>query len=384
MKNKILMTALAALGFVAAERNAFAAEPAATATTKVAADAKMKPLTAEQEAKRKKIVDAGIEYLLSKGQASDGSFGNKQAGTGITSIVLMGLLENGKAIDDPKVASALKSLVAAAEADGSFGKRIKNYETCLAVLALQTANKDGRFKEQIGKSDKFLRDIQLDDNEGKDKSDVSYGGVGYGKGGNADLSNTAFLVEALVAAGAGPDDPALKNALVFVSRCQNLESEHNTTPLAGKVNDGGFYYKVISEPNPNDDKSFNGGLRSYGSMSYAGFKSMVYAGLKEDDKRVKAALTFLKKNYDLKANPGLGEAGLYYYYHLMSKALSAAKMETFKDDKGVEHNWRAEFIDELASRQNADGSWTNKNRQWLESDPNLVTGYALLVLAYCK
>jgi squalene-hopene/tetraprenyl-beta-curcumene cyclase len=150
------------------------------------------------------------------------------------------------------------------------------------------------------------------------------------------------------------------------------------------VNDGGFYYKVISEPKPNDDKSFNGGLRSYGSMSYAGFKSMIYAGLKEDDKRVKAALEFMKKNYDLKSNPGMGEAGLYYYYQLMAKALSAAKLESIKDDKGVEHNWRVEFIDELASRQNADGSWTNKNKAFLESDPNLVTGYALLVLANCK
>ena len=67
--------------------------------------------------------------------------------------------------------------------------------------------------------------------------------MGYGaKSKNPDLSNTAFLIDALKAAGNGPDDEAMKKALVFVSRCQNLESEYNTTPNAAKVNDGGFYY----------------------------------------------------------------------------------------------------------------------------------------------
>ena len=38
------------------------------------------------------------------------------------------------------------------------------------------------------------------------------------------------------------DDPAFKKALVFVSRCQNLKSEHNDQPWAGKINDGSFIY----------------------------------------------------------------------------------------------------------------------------------------------
>ena len=39
---------------------------------------------------------------------------------------------------------------------------------------------------------------------------------------------------------------------------------------------------------------------------------------------------------------------------------------------------------ELARRQQPDGSWVNANAQWLEGDPNLVTGYALLTLTYCR
>ena len=100
--------------------------------------------------------------------------------------------------------------------------------------------------------------------------------------------------------------------------------------------------------------------------------------------RVKAAVNWLKKHYDLKENPGMGTAGLYYYYHTFAKALSALGQDTFTDEKGIEHNWRVELITELASRQRDDGSWVNENSRWLEGDSSIVTGYALLALAYCK
>ena len=41
------------------------------------------------------------------------------------------------------------------------------------------------------------------------------------------------------------------------------------------------------------------------------------------------------------------------------------------------------LVDALSRRQKADGSWVNVNH-WLEADPNLVTGYALMALSYCK
>jgi squalene-hopene/tetraprenyl-beta-curcumene cyclase len=42
------------------------------------------------------------------------------------------------------------------------------------------------------------------------------------------------------------------------------------------------------------------------------------------------------------------------------------------------------LVEALAARQQPNGSWVNKNERWLEGDPNLVTGYALLALSYCK
>ena len=43
-----------------------------------------------------------------------------------------------------------------------------------------------------------------------------------------------------------------------------------------------------------------------------------------------------------------------------------------------------ELIAALVKRQKPDGSWVNENNRWLEGEPNLVTGYALLALTHCR
>ena len=114
----------------------------------------------------------------------------------------------------------------------------------------------------------------------------------------------------------------MKRALVFVSRCQNLESEHNTLAFAKKnPDDGGFIYTAAAGGQSPAGQTPNGGLRSYGSMTYAGLKSMIYAGVRADDPRVKAARKWIQQHYDLSSNPGMGQAGLYYYYQTVAKAL---------------------------------------------------------------
>jgi squalene-hopene/tetraprenyl-beta-curcumene cyclase len=119
-------------------------------------------------------------------------------------------------------------------------------------------------------------------------------------------------------------------------------------------------------------------------MTYAGLKSMIFAGVGPDDPRVKAAFEWAQKHYNLAENPGMGDAGLYYYYHTFAKALSAMKLKTIKDDEGVDHDWRHELLTELVDRQSPTGAWVNSNNRWMEGDPNLVTGYALLTLSYLR
>jgi squalene-hopene/tetraprenyl-beta-curcumene cyclase len=341
----------------------------------------------ETAKKYEQMIDKAVGFLATKGQAADGSY-SAPAGPAVTALVTASLLRHGRSPDDPQIAKAIKYVEGFIHEDGGiYGEgNHKNYETCISVICFKEANRGGKYDALIQKADAFIKATQWG-GDGKTTPDaVQYGGAGYGRSGDRpDLSNTSFLVDALRAAGNTEDSEAMQAALVFVSRCQNLESEHNTTPFAAKLNDGGFYYTPAAGGTSQagtDDAT--GGLRSYASMTYAGLKSMIYAGVKPDDPRVKAALDWLKKHYDLDSNPGMADAGLFYYYHTFAKALSALGQDKFVDEKGVEHDWRKELIDELASRQRPDGSWINENARWMEGDPNLVTGYALLALSYAK
>jgi squalene-hopene/tetraprenyl-beta-curcumene cyclase len=341
---------------------------------------------APDAAKYQAAVSKGIEFL-NAGQGKDGSF-NRKYGIGLTALAVTALMRHGRTVQDPHVAAGLKFIEENIQSDGGIyspGSPFRNYETALAVLCLSEANREHRYDKPIATADKFLKGLQWDESEDQDEANPAYGGAGYGRSKRPDLSNTAFLIDALKAAGAGANDPAMQKALKFVSRCQNLESEYNTTKFAAKNPDGGFYYTPVGEGSSEAGETPNGGLRSYGAMTYAGLKSMLYAGVGPDDPRVKAATTWIGKYYDLESNPGVGPAGLYYYYHLFAKALDALGEDTITDAQGVEHDWRAELTDELLSRQQPNGSWVNgESDKWLEGEPLLVTSYSLLALDRCR
>lgn len=332
------------------------------------------------------MVSRAISYLATRGQAADGSFSDF-SGPGVTALVTTGILRHGRTPDDPVVARALAYLKQFVQPDGGIYRPttvFRNYETCLAMLCFVEANQDGRYDQLLERADAFVKGIQWGEQHGVDPSDFAYGGAGYGRHERPDLSNTSFLIEALRAVGNDENSEAIQRALIFVSRTQNLESEHNTTPFATKVEDGGFYYTPAAGGSSQAGETPAGGLRSYGSMTYAGLKSMIYAGVGPDDPRVQAAVSWIQKHYDLSSNPGMGDAGLYYYYHTFAKALDAMGYDEFVDQHGNRHDWRKELRMELARRQHPEGFWANSNERWLEGDGNLSTGYALLALAYCR
>jgi len=359
-----------------------------TSTTTVFAQ--KETVSSDRSAKVKSIADNAFKFLREKGQDKSGAF-TPQMGSGITSLVVTAALRHGRTIDDPLVADGLKAIEASIQDDGGiYGNgRLKNYETCVAITCLAEANKaagDGRYDEALKNAEAFVRGLQIGSDGAVGPDDPEYGGVGYSGRERPDLSNTAYLIDALHSVGADGDDPAVQRALAFVSRCQNLDAQWNDTQFAGKVNDGGFYYVIPTEAvDPSEDERYteNGGLRSYGSMTYSGFKSLVYAGLKKDDPRAKAALDWIGKHYTLENNPGQGDAGLYYYYNTFGVALAASELEEITAEGGEAHNWRDDLVAELGERQKENGSWVSTNRQWFENDPNLCTAFALLALAYC-
>ena len=344
----------------------------------------------------KTAVQKAVLYLK-KTQNEDGSWGPAPQNRGITGVVVTGLIRTGSSPEDEPVAKGLKfieSLVNEKEGHiaGKENPVLVNYATSINLMALAAANKGDKYTATIGSAAKYLKSYQWDEDTGEKKPDSDYyGGAGYAGGkSRPDLSNTAFFLEALKAAGTPKDDPAFKKALVFVGRCQNFKSEFNTAEWAAKNNDGSFIYTGANggENRRTDGDGRKTDMGGYGSMTYAGIKSMIYCSVGKDDPRMKLALEWVKKNYTLDANPGMPGAsstkGLFYYYHTFAKTLDALGVDEFEDAKGVKHAWRTDLTMALVKRQQADGSWKNENPSWMEGDPILDVAYAMMSLSYAK
>lgn len=423
----------------------------------------------------------------------------------ITALTVMGFLDGPKGafstVDpaDPAMQKALDFLISKQQPNGGvYDQILPTYNSTISLSAL-TRYPDARAKDAAAKALKFLRTLQWDDTKQNqaDMTDAakaigpehsSYGGVGYGRSGRPDLSNTGFFVEALHDAGVDHDDPAFQRALIFLQRTQMLEKTDqpgNDMEYAKGSTQGGFIYA----PSPNKDRlgegsssageiaeSLSGGpgtvakidlgmgednkprlmsrgeikaavmkgvapleswpkgvepvivmgatadnakaqtyevrtpvqdatqlaqaltpvftnatirvestpewqgisrLRAYGSMTYAGFKSLIYAGLSKNDPRVDAAKKWIEQNYTVDENPGLGTDGYYYYLVAFSKALDAAEM-----DAVAGRNWRSDLVTKLTSLQNEDGSFRPVDDRWMETDPELITAYCMIALQH--
>jgi len=236
----------------------------------------------------------------------------------------------------------------------------------------------------------WLRDGQWDDAEGIDPTRDWYGGAGYGNGKRPDLSNTQMMLDAMHDAGVSQDDPAMQRALAFIARTQNRKATNPAQWAQDGAGDGGFVYSPANggESFASDaagegrygEKLSVKSLRSYGSMTYAGFKSMLYAGLSADDPRVKDALGWIARHWTFDENPGLGQQGYFYYIHAMSRAMHASRRASIEDASGASHDWRKELVAALVKRQRPDGSWKNEVERWEESNETLATVYAVLAL----
>ncbi|MEM8783616.1 MAG: prenyltransferase/squalene oxidase repeat-containing protein [Planctomycetota bacterium] len=368
-------------------------------------------LDAERKAQAQQAVERGLSFLGST-QAQDGSW-TPQVGPAVTALALRGFLDRPDAdLDDPATAKALAYVLARVQPDGSIREGpdgiLANYNTAIAVSALTRIPPDAdvaaEARAAVQGGVDFLRGLQwqvgMTDPDGRiiDEKHPYYGGAGYGRNGRPDLSNTQFMLEALHDAGVPADDPAFQRALVFITRLQGTAA-NDYWPEGTIEPRGGFIYATsvnqdligvpqsMASPEMTDEARAGrpvSGLRNYGSMTYAGFKSYLYADLKPDDQRVHDALSWLQANYTLDRNPGMppgvDQQGLYYYYLVQGRALAAYGVDTLDTVPGGPVDWRANLLDALLARQNADGSWANAEPRWMETDPNLVTAYVVLTL----
>lgn len=276
------------------------------------------------------------------------------------------------------------------ENGGIYNRGLSVYNTATSITALMASGRK-EFEPAVVKARKHLINNQWDLGQKKETDNANDGGIGYGSDNtHTDLSNTYLAIEALALSkhlindGRHGDQPQLDwgAAVKFLSRCQNLE-ETNDQEWASNdpKNKGGFVYTPFdSKAGEHTTPEGRTALRSYGSMSYAGLLSLIYAKLGPEDPRVIAVKEWLGKNYTLDENPGMGAQGLYYYYQTMAKALSAANINMLQLENGKQADWRKELANRLLSRQRENGSWVNDNGRWMESNPVLVTAFTVLSL----
>ena len=355
-------------------------------------------------------IDKGLAFLKSQQQPDGGWQTSDRMPVGITALVARAFVQEpafGNA--SPVTHNGFKKLLSYQAADGGIYKDLlASYNTAIAVSTL-TAAKDPQYRPQIDKAVAYLKKLQWTQDTrpeftGKNEAaagkqvvstedDPFYGGWGYGGrgrgAGRPDLSNTQFAVEALHDAGVPADDPVMQRAVEFVTRCQNA-SETNDQSWAG--NDGGFVYgpsddrKGESPAGSTTDADGKRRLRSMGTMSYAGLKSLVYAGVSRDDPRVRAAWGWVNGHFTLEENVGMAAAkpdvaksGLFYGYLTLAKTLAAYGEPAVKDVDGKTVDWRQALIEKAAATQAADGSWVGIDHE-MENNPVLVTAYVVLAL----
>lgn len=337
----------------------------------------------------------GLAWLSSK--QSPGGWWSQEEQPALTALVLTAFQGEPTGYYKNKYAPALNKgydyLVKNAKPDGSiYGKDVYiNYNTAVCMMALVTSKRP-EYEGLLKKARAFLIGSQHDEGE-RGMGDSPYdGGIGYGRTDkNPDLSNTVLALEALyytryLKSDVGDDretkDLNWKAAVQFISRTQHMPGYNDQKWVSDDAyNKGGFAYfpgnSRAGEMTLPDGRTT---LRSYGSMTYAGLLSYIYAQLDKNDPRVTAAYDWLARNYTLEENPGMGKAGLYYYYHTMAKALNAYGGDTLTLQDGTKVKWREQLAKKLLDLQHADGYWVNDTARWWENDPVLVTSYVVLTL----
>jgi squalene-hopene/tetraprenyl-beta-curcumene cyclase len=343
-------------------------------------------------------VDRAVKWLLAQ-QQDDGHWSNPDfpALTGLPLWALALTKSSEKAAMD----KAVQFILSCVHEDGSIwrepkeerkGGGLSNYNTAICMVALHALG-DSELVPVVQKARRFIAGTQ------HLGSDLYEGGMGYDPETGrpyADLSNTYVAYEAmrltenvedLRQSGEEHADLNWEAARKFISRIQNLP-ESNDQPWASgdPENKGGFIYKPdASQAGTTTAEDGTVRFRSYGSMTYAGLLSFIYAEVDRNDARVQSAFDWAARHWTLNENPGMGAQGLYYFYNVLSKGLAMYGQDQIPLSDGGSVNWRNELIRKLISLQKVDpvtghGYWANEEGRWWEADPVLVTSYSIIAL----
>jgi squalene-hopene/tetraprenyl-beta-curcumene cyclase len=333
-------------------------------------------------------------FLLSK-QNEDGAwrsetYGALKSGYALTPVVLSALLFAPAENTPPWYDKGVDFLATLSNADGSlnaglFGLDYPVYSLSGTILVL-SAPSNTRHHAARDRLLPHLLSRQLDEKNGWNDADLSYGGWGYffrlptkpPEGTPRDellasnVASTIFALGALSLAGVGLEDPAYAKARRFLERIQNFPG------------DGGFYFT------PEDDIANKAGgaplkYLSYGTATADGFRALLRAGVPRDDPRIRAAARWLLEHRSIDQVPGayapdreVQRDSAYFYW-----VWSYAHAMMFLGPAAPE-GWARALAAVLIAKQAPDGSWKNVAIDLREDDPLVATSLALAALSICR
>ncbi len=304
------------------------------------------------------------KFLLGM-QRPDGRWSSRvrrQNDVGVTSLVLLALLNSGMTTQDKPIQMGLDFL------RGPDAEPTETYEVSLKISALATA-KDGR--RDHGRIQTLADSLQ----KGQITAGANSGLWGYtyrGPGGGGDRSNGQFAI-------LGLRDAAYAGAIVDRRVWERTRSQW----LRFQNGDGGWSYS---------GGGGGGALGSSGSMTVAGIATLqiTNAMLRNekdldangnprccapitDDQQLERALAWMGRRFSIGSNPG-GRSWLFYYLYGMERAGRLSGRRFFGN-----HDWYREGALFLVGGQNQrDGSWRSAG---IESDEMIATSFGLLFLS---
>jgi hypothetical protein len=229
---------------------------------------------------------------------------------GQTALGVLALRAAGVPADDPAIGKAVAYLLRRKRTQ-QYGV----YERSLQIMALQSVDSK-RFRKEIAEGADYLISAQQ-----------ASGGWSYGESGTTDNSNSQFALLGLNAA-------ALSGVEIPDAVWQRARDYFR----GGQHPDGGWSYRGRSGS-------------SYGSMTAAGAASLYLCdlwlhvsggrcGVYPDDRRLRAGLQWLAKNFSVTRNPRYGQWKFYYLYALERVGVILAERHFGPHDwyrEGVEH-----------------------------------------------
>ncbi|MBO4448278.1 MAG: terpene cyclase/mutase family protein [Kiritimatiellae bacterium] len=339
---------------------------------------------AADKAAVEKAIAKGAAFLLARQQA-DGHWSDPQM-PALTALPVWALSGSGAADADASIDRGVKFVLSTQREDGGFyvpkpgrgGGGLGNYNTSVCLSSLYESKKAP--VAVMLKAREFIASSQLTGD------DTMAGGFGYEKVSRrryADLSNTSYAMDAM-ARTASLEELRTGGARVDINWAQALSFVENLQKKDGDEKGGAAYNERTPQGGSATNSAGRVSHRAYGSMSYAAVLSMCSAKLSRGDPRVRNALEYCSKFWSVDENPGMGSQGLYYYYDIVARALSAAGAGELKAPDGKTVDWKGELAAKLLSLQREDGGWVNSNNRFWEADDVLCTSFAMLALELCK